>query len=238
MKKNKIVILGASSDIGIELTKRFLNQGHSVIAHCNKNHKNLSKLKSKNKNLKIFSFDLSKINEFKKFVEDNRKIFETEIFVSLTGYIKPATIENISIKDFYDHININYLSNIVALQKALPYMKKKKFGRVILSSSTGVKFGGSLYTGVYSLTKYMNQFQFSNFSECAKYNVLINSIQIPVTNTKIHKNVKKKNIYKRIKLIPIKRMANINEVVNYFEFYCSRNNTLTTNSIIDISGGE
>ena len=32
-------------------------------------------------------------------------------------------------------------------------------------------------------------------------------------------------------------MANINEVVNYFEFYCSRNNTLTTNSIIDISGG-
>lgn len=238
MKKNKIVILGASSDIGIELTKKFLNQGHSVIAHCNKNHKNLFKLKSKNKNLKIFSFDLSKINEFKKFVKDNRKIFETEIFVSLTGYIKPVTIENVSIEDFYDHININYLSNIVVLQKALPYMKKNKFGRVILSSSTGVKFGGGLNTGVYSLTKYMNQFQFSNFSEYAKYNVLINSIQIPVTNTKIHKNVKKKNIYKRIKLIPIKRMANINEVVNYFEFYCSRNNTLTTNSIIDITGGE
>ena len=31
-------------------------------------------------------------------------------------------------------------------------------------------------------------------------------------------------------------MANINEV-NYFEFYCSRNNTLTTNSIIDIWRG-
>lgn len=236
MKKNKIVILGASSDIGIELTKKFLDQGHSVLAHCNKNHKNLLKLK--NKNLKIFSFDLSKINEFKKFVDDNKKMFDAEVFVSLTGYIKPTMIENISIKDFYDHININYLSNIIVLQKTLPYMKKKKFGRVILSSSTGVKFGGGFYTGIYSLTKYMNQFQFSSFSKYAKYNVLINSIQIPVTKTKIHKNVKKKNISKRIKLIPIKRMANINEVVNYFEFYCSRNNTLTTNSIIDISGGE
>ena len=117
MKKNKIVILGASSDIGIELTKKFLDQGHSVLAHCNKNHKNLLKLK--NKNLKIFSFDLSKINEFKKFVDDNKKMFDAEVFVSLTGYIKPTMIENISIKDFYDHININYLSNIIVLQK--PY---------------------------------------------------------------------------------------------------------------------
>lgn len=238
MKKNKIVILGASSDIGIELTKKFLKQGHSVIAHYNKNNEKLFNLKNKNKNLKIFSFDLSKINEFKKFVDYNRKMFDAEVFVSLTGYIKPATIEDISIKDFYDHLNINYLSSIIVLQKTLKYMKKNKFGRAILSSSTGVKFGGGLSTGVYSLTKYMNQFQFSNFSKYAKYNVLINSIQIPVTNTKIHKKVKKKNISKRIKLIPIKRMANINEVVNYLEFYCSRNNTLTTNSIIDISGGE
>ena len=75
---------------------------------------------------------------------------------------------------------------------------KKKFGRVILSSSTGVKFGGGFYTGIYSLTKYMNQFQFSSFSKYAKYNVLINSIQIPVTKTKIHKNVKKKIFLKEL----------------------------------------
>ena len=59
-------------------------------------------------------------------MDDNKKMFDAEVFVSLTGYIKPTMIENISIKKiFYDHININYLSNIIVLQKTLPYMKKK-----------------------------------------------------------------------------------------------------------------
>ena len=58
-------------------------------------------------------------------MDDNKKMFDAEVFVSLTGYIKPTMIENISIKDFYDHININYLSNIIVLQKTFTIYEKK-----------------------------------------------------------------------------------------------------------------
>ena len=43
---------------------------------------------------------------------------------------------------------------------------------------------------------------------------------------------------KRISLIPLSRMAKIEEVVNYIEFLTSEKNTLIANETINISGGE
>ena len=43
---------------------------------------------------------------------------------------------------------------------------------------------------------------------------------------------------KRIKLIPLKRMANPDEIANYIYYLCSKKNSLLTGSIINASGGE
>ena len=39
IKRRTVLILGASSDIGLEVVKRFLNSGWNVFAHCNSNEK-------------------------------------------------------------------------------------------------------------------------------------------------------------------------------------------------------
>ncbi len=232
----KILILGASSDIGIQVVKKYLQNDWSVVAHFSKNNKELKKIK--NKNLKIFKYDLKKINNLEKFIKRSALFKDLRSFVSLTGYIQPSKFSDIKIKNFYDHINVNYLSNIIILKNILPNMKKKRFGRVLLSSSTGVKFGGSSTTILYSLTKYMNEFFFSSYKEFYKKNILINTLRIGVTKTKIHLKTKNKKLKHRVNLIPIRRIASIYEVVNYIFFYTSEKNTLTTNSIIDITGGE
>ena len=66
----------------------------------------------------------------------------------------------------------------------------------------------------------------------------MNSLQIGVTDTKIHIKNKNKNMKKRIQLIPINKMASTNEVAEYIYFLCSKKNTLITNQVINISGGE
>ncbi len=232
----KVLILGASSEIGIQTVKIYLNKNWTVIAHYSKNNKELKKIKSKN--LKIFKYDLKKINNFEKFVKKNQLFKNVNSFISLTGYIKPSQFNQIKINNFYDHVNVNYLSNIIILKRLLPQMKKKNFGRVLLSSSTGVKFGGGTSTIIYSLTKYMNEFFLSSYKDFYKNNVLINAIRIGVTDTKIHTKIKKKNMNKRVKLIPIKRIASVKEVVDYIYLYASDKNTLTTNSVVNITGGE
>lgn len=236
MKNKNVFILGASSDIGIATVHYFLKNGWSVIAHYNKNKKLLDKIK--NNRLKCFKFNLDNISKFEKFINNSRLFNKIDSFISLTGFIEPKNIFGVNARTFYKHININYLSNLLIIKKILPFMGKKKFGRILLSSSVGVKFGGGELTGIYSLSKYMNEFFFYNFKKFYEKNILINTLRIGVTDTKIHKNIKNKNLNKRIRLIPIKRMAQTDEVAKYIYFYASSLNSLTTNTVIDISGGE
>ena len=117
-------------------------------------------------------------------------------------------------------------------------MLKKKWGRIVQTSSIGVKFGGGKNTFNYSLSKKLNEFIPSDYKDWAKNNVLINVLKIGVTNTKIHKKILNKNIKKRINLIPINRMAEPVEIANYIEFLLSEKNSYITGEVVTISGGE
>jgi|AACY02.14.fsa_nt_gi 3-oxoacyl-[acyl-carrier protein] reductase len=239
-KRSKILILGGSSDIGIETTKLFLKNNWEVISHYSKKNSVLDSLVKKEKLLTSFKFDLRNINEFQKHIIKKKNLFlNLDAFVSLTGYLVPAKFENFKIKEFYNHINVNFLSNILATRSILKGMMKRKNGRIVLTSSIGTKFGGGDSTFLYSLSKFNNQFFPSYYKKQAyEKNITINTLQIGLTATKIHKKLKSKNFKNRIKMIPLKRMAKVSEVSNYILKLCSKDNTLLTNSVINISGGE
>ena len=235
----KIFILGASSDVGINVTELFLKSGWNVTAHYNKSNKKLIYLKSKYKEINIIKFDLKNIFKFEKYLKKNKKLFNSyDAFVSLTGYLKPSSFENFKAKDIIEHFNVNYLTNLLVIREVVKGMKKRKSGRIVLSSSIGTKFGGGLNTLGYSISKFNNEFFPVFFKTLYAKNITINTLKIGVTNTKIHNNLKAKNMKKRIKLIPLKRMASIKEVSTYIYFLCNEKNKLLTGSVINISGGE
>ena len=233
-KKN--FILGASSDIGIQVVKKFLENDYKVIAHYNTSNKSLKKIK--NKNLKIIKFNLKNINSFNNFLSKNNNLTQVSHFLSLTGHLKTSSILNFNTKDFYDHINVNYLSNIIFIRKSIKYMKKNNFGRILFTTSIGTKYGGGLNTYMYSLSKFMNEFFPKFFKTNYKNNILVNTLQIGLTDTKLAFKDKSKNLKKRISLIPINRMAKTKEVTNYIYQLFQEKNSLLTNQILNISGGE
>jgi len=235
----KIFILGASSDIGINVTELFLKNGWYVSAHFNKSNKKLINLKSKYKNIDIIKFDLRNIFKFEKFLKKNKNSFKNyDAFVSLTGYLKPTSFEKFKANDIIEHFNANYLTNLLIIREVVKGMEKRKNGRIVLSSSIGTKFGGGLNTLGYSISKFNNEFFPTYFKKLYTKNITINTLQIGVTNTKLHDNLKSKNMKKRIKLIPLKRMASTQEVATYIYFLCHEKNKLLTGSVINISGGE
>ena len=232
----KIFILGASSDIGLEVVKKFLSQGYEVIGHYNKNKRKLSKIK--NKKLFLFRFDLKNIEKFEESVKKNKRLKSVTNFLSLTGYQNPSSIFKFQIQDFYTHINVNYLSNIIFLRAVIKPMIRNNYGRILLTSSIGTKYGGGINTFAYSISKFMNEFFPKYLREINYKNIIVNTLQIGLTNTKLIHKDKSKNLKKRIELIPIKRMATINEVSGYIFDFFKEENKLITNQIINISGGE
>ena len=238
MKKKKILILGASSDIGLKVVEQSLMENWNVVAHFNKNSKKLNELKKiHNENIQLIKLDLKKINnlnlkKYKKIIQD------VDSFVSLTGFLKNNSFNKIDLKNLYDHLNVNFISNIYFINFIMKNMIKKKWGRILLSSSIGTKFGGGNSTYYYSLSKFMNEFIPSEFRrKYAKY-ILYNVLQIGVTDTKIHKKISSKNLKSRIKLIPIQKIASTKEVAKKILFLSSEKNTLIHNQVLNISGGE
>ncbi len=238
MKKKKILILGASSDIGLKVVEQSLMENWNVVAHFNKNSKKLNELKKiHNENIQLIKLDLKKINnlnlkKYKKIIQD------VDSFVSLTGFLKNNSFNKIDLKNLYDHLNVNFISNIYFINFIMKNMIKKRWGRILLSSSIGTKFGGGNSTYYYSLSKFMNEFIPSEFRrKYAKY-ILYNVLQIGVTDTKIHKKISSKNLKSRIKLIPIQKIASTKEVAKKILFLSSEKNTLIHNQVLNISGGE
>jgi len=236
--KKKILITGASSDIGISVVEKYIRDGWNVTAHFNKNSKELKKLKTLKDNLDLLCFDFKNIKKFEKFIKKNKSFFKKfDAFISLTGLNNSKQFNLLKINDINSHLNVNYFSSIILTKYILKHMIKNRFGRILYSSSIGTKFGGGEKSFNYSLSKFCNEFFPNRLRNLASLNILTNTIQIGVTKTKIHKKLPGKNLKKRVSLIPIKRMANIKEVGDIVINFILENK-LISSQVINISGGE
>jgi NAD(P)-dependent dehydrogenase (short-subunit alcohol dehydrogenase family) len=238
--KKKILITGASSDIGVETVKKFIHNDFEVTAHCYKNIKYLEKIKSKYpKNLKIFCYDFKKIDKFERFIKKKSKFFgKFNSLIFLTGFNEPKNFSSLSIKSINEHLNVNFFANFLIFREVVKSMIKKKWGRILFTSSIGVKFGGGDKTFAYSFSKYASEFFPAFLKKQTKHGILYNCLRIGVTDTKIHRLVKNKDMKSRIKLIPLKRAAKPTEIADYIYFLSSESNQQISNQILNISGGE
>ena len=233
---HKILVLGASSDIGIKVVDLFLKNKWSVDAHYFRNKSQLSKIESSKLKLineNFNNFNIDKDNLFSKKFSNNYSSI-----VNLIGYIDNKSFESTSLKNTLDSIKINSLIPFFIFRKYLKKMKNNNFGRLLNASSIGVKYGGGKNTFNYSLSKHLLEFFPSSYKELAKFNILINTLRVGLTDTKIHTKINKKNIKKRISLVPIKRMATPHEIAKMIYYLSSNENTYITNEVIAISGGE
>ena len=90
----------------------------------------------------------------------------------------------------------------------------------------------------YSLAKHLNEFIPSYLRKIAEKNVFYNVLKIGITKTKIHKKIPNKNLIKRTKLLPVKKMAKPKDIANYIYFLTSSQNQFITSEVINITGGE
>ena len=237
--KKSVLILGSSSDIGIVLAEKFLKNNWFVFCHYFSNKNKLEKLQFKYEKIKLIkmNFNFKNYSSFK--TEINKKFnFSINSYVNLIGYVDNKSFNQTTYQSIVKSNNINAVMPLLLLQKLVKTMIKNKFGRIANCSSISVKYGGGLNTFNYALSKHLLEFIPGVYKDWAKQNVLINNIRIGVTDTKMHKKIKNKNMIKRINLIPIKRMAKVEEIVNFLYFLSSNKNTFITGETISISGGE
>ena len=188
--KKVILVTGGTSGIGFGTIEYLLEEGNYEIISVSRGDKNISlakeKLGEKANQVIFLQGDVSKEEDCKKiYNEIERKYEKLDGLVNSAGIIKLGGIEEQTLEEWNNALNINLTAIFLLSKTLLPLLKKGTNTSIVnISSMSSNRAGGSIAycaskAGVDMLTKYMGQ-------ELGKYNIRVNSVNPAAVYTNIY----------------------------------------------------
>ena len=188
--KKVILVTGGTSGIGFGTIEYLLEEGNYEIISVSRGDKNISlakeKLGEKANQVIFLQGDVSKEEDCKKiYNEIKRNYGKLDGLVNSAGIIKLGGIEEQTLEEWNNAININLTAIFLLSKTLLPLLKKGTNTSIVnISSMSSNRAGGSIAycaskAGVDMLTKYMGQ-------ELGKYNIRVNSVNPAAVYTNIY----------------------------------------------------
>lgn len=236
----KVFITGASSDIGLAISRQYLSEGWEILAHYRTMRPELELMAEQNSDtVELIKMDFLDSANLESLVCAYRdKFLACDVLVNCAAILNPLRFSEVTVSNIIEHFSVNVLPGLLLMRDMAPAMASRGWGRIVHLGSIGVKFGGGKESFSYSLSKHALEFIPSEFRDWASKGVLVNVLRVGVTDTRLHTLDPAKNITDRIKMIPLKRMASVDEVARSVLFFGSQSNSYITGQVIAISGGE
>jgi 3-oxoacyl-[acyl-carrier protein] reductase len=189
-------------------------------------------------NIQFIQVDFSKADSTKLFLERIEEFPKIDICINNAGVNKVNNFVETSYVDLKWSNNININAPYQVLKVVGPKMIKQNYGRIVNIASIWsviTRPGRSMYTlsknALVGLTKTLAV-------EWASNNVLVNAVSPGFTLTELTKSTNSLEQLEAIKRdIPIKRMADPDEIAKTVVFLCSNLNTYLTGQNIIVDGG-
>lgn len=140
MKKQVILVTGASSGMGKDFALDLIKQGHIVYGAARRIDKMEDIQKAGGHALAMDITNESEVEAVvKTIIEEQGHI---DVLVNNAGYAVYGAVETVSIEDARRQFEVNIFGLASITQKVLPYMREAKKGKIVNISSVG----GKVYT--------------------------------------------------------------------------------------------
>lgn len=245
IKEKKVLVTGASTGIGACIAELFASYGAFVGIHYRSSRKEALELKNHiskhGGRAEVFKGDLLDNSSRVKLIPSFVKVFQgLDILINNAGGIYGfKDFLKLDEKSWDDTFTLNVKSPFFLIQNAFFYMKKQNGGKIINISSVSAKYGGSSQSIHYGAAKAALESVTKGLA-CAgaQYNILVNSIRGGFVDTSFHKKIGRKDITKRIDLIPLKRAGKPIDIARTALFLASSAGDYITGEIITVAGGD
>ena len=192
IKRKNVIVTGAASGLGKELTKQLLKKGCNVAA-VDINHDNLEKLKEElNSNkLKTYVVDMGSDESIKKFRVDYKKDYsDVDIIINNAGIIQPfVKVEKLDDATINRVMNINFFGPVNLIRYFMEDLTKDRSEQYIVNvSSMGGFFpfpGQTIYGASKAALKIFTE---GLYAELEKTNVRVMIVLPGAMNTNITTN--------------------------------------------------
>ena len=235
-------VTGGTRGIGKQIAINLAKAGYDIAINYRNENEALreTQIEIERQGAKCFSVkgDVSVFEDCEKMVKDIINEFgKIDVLVNNAGITRDMLILRMKEKDFSDVINVNLIGTFNVTKNVVPYMAKKRNGRIInISSVVGIS-GNAGQTNYSSSKAGIIGFTKSLAKELGSRNILVNAVApgfIKTQMTDVLKNEVKEEISKNI---PLKRIGNAEDVANVVEFLASDKSSYITGQVINVDGG-
>ena len=138
--KNTVLISGSSRGLGASIAKTFYENNYDVaINYYKSQEKALALAEELGPKAKIYRADVSDINQVTEMIKKIKNDFGTTPSVlvnnAMTSYVfngdDRKTAETITWSEISNHMDVTLKGSLNLIQTLIPYMKEKKYGRII-----------------------------------------------------------------------------------------------------------
>lgn len=245
--KNKIAIItGASSDIGTDISKKFVDEGATVIM-LGRNLKSLEKARSaiKNKESTVsMSCDINDDSQVLSIVEQIiDKYGRIDILVNNAAKINDAIhFHEMKDSDMMDLVNTNIVGTFKMTKAVLAKMLDNKAGCIInIGSISSERAIPKVHLAVYSATKAaLSMFTKSIAVEYARKNIRCNCLNLGIINAGMIKPYLDDPQARKVleDRQPLNRIGDPQDVSSAAVFLASDDAKWITGTILNIDGGK
>jgi len=247
------IVTGSSQGIGKAIALGLSQEG-ARVSICARNEKQLNETAREIESatggeVYAMQMDLTKKDDVRGLVANTSEVFgRIDILVNNTGGPPLATFSETSEDHWRNAVNLLLMSVVTACSEVIPHMQKRKCGRIINMTSFVAKqpaerlvLSNALRAGILGLTKTLS-------NELVEDGILVNAVCPGWTLTRRVEELAKAQAKTTGKThediikgwgsqIPLKRLAQPQEIADLVVFLASERASYITGAVIQVDGG-
>ena len=232
-----VVITGGAQGMGELHAKKAIAEGAKVVITDINDELGQKTANSLGDDVLFIKHDVSKEADWNHVIQEViNKWNRIDVLVNNAGITYNKTIDQISLEDYMKIVTINQVSVFLGIKTVSKIMKSQKQGAIINISSINGLVGGAIgYTDTKFAVRGMTK---AAAKELSPYNIRVNSVHPGVIKTAMLEQEDVKEAVKEFeKTIPLRRVAQPEEVSNLVCFLASDDASYSTGSEFVIDGG-
>lgn len=239
---NCAVVTGATKGIGRAIAVKLASLGADIVINYRSSLEEAERLKEEIEDLGVKTLlvkaDVSIAEEAENLINEAKKCFgKVDILVNNAGIVKDNLILRMKMEDFSKVVDVNLKGTFNCLKYVSPIMLRQKKGKIInISSVVGIvgNAGQVNYAaskaGVIGMTK-------SLAKELGSRGIQVNAVAPGYINTAMTQGLNEKVKDEMLKVIPLKKFGEPEDVAKVVGFLASEDADYVTGQVIHVDGG-
>ncbi len=229
-----IIITGASSELGLSISKALARPDDTLILHYNRNPRPLESIKGLCRQVIFLQSDFSTPKGIDLFCS---KINEADILINAAALTITGLLPTLREESIERMLNVNIMAAVRVTQRLLPSMVAKRKGCIVNISSVAAA-RGNRGQSVYAGTKgFLNAFTRSLAAEFGRKGIRVNCVAPGPIETGSLKKLKAYANKELLASVSLNRLGSVEEVAATVRFIVSDEASFINGQVLQVDGG-